>query len=81
MSGKHKEDGNRRSEVVQENIPGLGEGSLHPCPDELTQVLLGKEISEAHKMCGFQCYGAQNSLIRQVCGVLRGKERNGCYNA
>lgn len=58
MSGKHKEDGNRRSEVVQENIPGLGEGSLHPCPDELTQVLLGKEISEAHKMCGFQCYGA-----------------------
>ena len=43
---------------MQENIPGLGEGSLLPCPGELTQVLLGKEISEAHKICSSQCYGA-----------------------
>lgn len=59
MAGReHKEDRNKRSEVVQENIPDLGERSRHPCPGELTWVLLGKEISEAHKMCGFQCYGA-----------------------
>lgn len=48
---------------MQENIPGLGEGSLHPCPDELTQVLLGKEISEAHKMCGFNAMGCFFVLV------------------